>query len=129
MNEEDRIKELEKKVEELSYIHGICDKFGSYQSLCKDAEIINFFLINPEHKRRYIELINNFTHQGWAKSTIEKHLSGLTKKRILWRTHLPGEYVINDDMSKDMDLLVQYLIGGSLYRLAKKSWEKSDYRY
>ena len=128
MATEERIKELEKKVEELSYIHGISDKFGTYQSLCKDAEILMFFLANKEQKRRYCELIDNFTGKGWGKSTIEKHLHDLTEHGILKRTHLPGEYEISYDLSGDMDLLVHYLVGDSLYRLAKKSWEKEDYR-
>ena len=129
MNEETRIKELEKKVEELSYIHGIADRFGSFQSLRKDAEIVMFFLSNPGFKRRYIELINEFQYKGWATSTIEKHLHNLTKRGVLNRTRLPGEYEVTDNLSKDMDLLVQHLVGDSLYSLAKKSWEKKDYLY
>ncbi len=124
-----RIKELEKKVEELSFIHGICDKFGNYQSLCKDSEIVLFFLNNKENKRRYCELIDNFTGKRWGKSTVEAHLHNLTKRGIIRRTHLPGEYEIAYDMSQDADLLIRYLVGDSLYRLAKKSWEKKDYRY
>jgi hypothetical protein len=129
MDYESKIKELEKKVEELSFIHGISDKFGTYQSLCKDAEIIMFFLANTGHKRRYIELIDNFTSKGWSRSTTEVHLHKLTKYGILKRTRLPGEYEIEYNMSRDMDMLVHYLIGDSLYRLAKKSWEKEDYQY
>ena len=129
MATEERIKELEKKVEELSYIRGISDKFGTYQSLCKDAEILMFFLANKEQKRRYCELIDNFTGKGWGRSTIEKHLRDLTEHGILRRTHLPGEYEVNYDLSRDMDLLVHYLVGDELYRLAKKSWKKEDYRY
>ena len=129
MTTEERIRELEKKVEELSFIRGISDVFGSYRSLQKDAEIILFFLANKEHKRRYIEVIDNFTGKGWGKSTIEKHLSDLTIRGILKRTHLPGEYEIAHNMSRDMDTLIHYLVGDSLYRLAKKSWEKGDYRY
>ena len=128
MATEERIKELEKKVEELSYVHEISAKFGTYLSLCKDAEILMFFLANKEQKRRYCELIDNFTGKGWGRSTIEKHLRDLTKHGILKRTHLPGEYEIAYDMSRDMDMLVHYLVGDSLYRLAKKSWEKEDYR-
>jgi hypothetical protein len=127
MDEENRIKELEKQVEELSYIHGICDKFGTYQSLKKDADIILFFLSNPEKKRRYIEVIDNFT--GWGRSTIETHLRNLTRRGILEKTHLPGEYELAQDMSRDMDTLVYYLVGDSLYRLARKSWEKKEYLY
>lgn len=124
-----RIKDLEKQVEKLSFIHGICDKFGTYQSLQKDVDIVMFFLNNDGHRRRYIELINRFTSKGWGRSTIEKHLRDLTEHGILKRTHLPGEYEVNYDLSRDMDLLVHYLVGDSLYRLAKKSWEKEDYRY
>jgi len=129
MTTEDEIKKLEKKVEELSYIHGICDKFGTYQSLQKDVEIIMFFLNNSGHKRRYIEVIDNFTDKRWGKSTIEKHLRDLTERGILKRTHLPGEYELDYDLSRDMDLLIHYLVGDSLYRLAKKSWEKRDNQY
>ena len=124
MNEEDRIKDLEKQVEKLSFVRGISDKYGSYKSLQKDAEIIMFFLANTGHKRRYIELINEFQYKGWAKSTIEKHLSNLTKKGVLNRTSLPGEYEVADNLSNDMDLLVQHLVGDSIYKLARKSWEK-----
>jgi hypothetical protein len=129
VEDEMRIKELEQKVEELSFIHGICDKFGTYQSLQKDVDIVMFFLNNDGNKRRYIEVVDNFTGKGWGRSTIEKHLRDLTERGILRRTHLPGEYEVNYDLSRDMDLLVHYLIGDSLYRLAKKSWEKEDYRY
>jgi len=127
--QEQRIKDLEKQVEELSFIHGICDKFGTYQSLRKDAEIIMFFLSNEGHKRRYIELINRFTCKGWGKSTIERHIQDLKGNAIIRRTCLPGEYEIAYDLSRDMDLLIHYLVGDYLYRLAKKSWEKEDYRY
>jgi len=129
MATEERIKELEKKVEKLSYIHAISDKFGTYQSLCKDAEILMFFLANKEQKRRYCELIDNFTGKGWGRSTVETHLHKLTERRILERTSLPGEYQITYDMSRDLDMLVHYLIGDSLYRLAKKSWKNNDYIY
>jgi hypothetical protein len=129
MDYETRIKELEKKVKELSFIHGISDKFGTYHSLQKDAEIIMFFLANTGYKRRYIELIDNFTSKGWGRSTIETHLHKLTKHGILKRTNLPGEYSVDFDLSRDMDMLVHYLIGDSLYRLAKKSWENKDYLY
>ena len=80
-----------------------------------------FFLANAENKRRYIEVIDNFTDKEWGKSTIEKHLRDLTEHSILKRTNLPGEYEINYDLSKDMDLLIHYLVGDSLYRLGKKS--------
>ena len=126
--EELRIKELEKKVEELSFVRGITDKFGTYVSLQKDADIILFFLANPEHKRRYIEVIKNYTGK-WSSSTIEAHLHNLTKRGILSKTRLPGEYEIAYNLSNDMDLFVQYLVGASLYNLAKKSWEKKDYHY
>jgi len=129
VEEEIRIKDLEKQIEELSFIHGICDKFGSYLSLRKDVDIVMFFLVNAENKRRYVEIIDNFTGKGWGRSTIEKHLRDLTAHGILKRTHLPGEYEIAYDLSRDMDLLIHYLIGDSLYRLAKKSWEKEEYRY
>ena len=128
IEQEMRIKELEKQIEQLSFVRGINDKFGSYKSLKKNAEIVMFFLASSENKRRYVEVIDNFKGM-WGKSTIEKHLSDLTKKGILSRTHLPGEYEVAYDMSRDMDMLVQYLIGSSLYNLAKKSWEKKDYRY
>ena len=129
IEDEMRIKDLEKQVEELSFIHGICDKFGTYQSLCKDTEIIMFFLSNEGHKRRYIELINRFTCEGWGKSTIERHIQDLKGNQIIRSTDLPGEYEIANNLSKDMDSLVHYLVGESLYRLAKKSWEKRDYQY
>jgi len=32
-------------------------------------------------------------------------------------------------MSDDMDMLVHYLIGDSLYNLARESWEKNDYKH
>ena len=124
MTTEDEIKKLEKQVDELSYIHGICDKFGTYQSLRKDAEIVMFFLNNKDNKRRYCELIDNFTDKRWGKSTVETHLHNLIKRRILEKTNLPGEYILSSDVSTDMDMLVHYLIGDSIYKLARKSWEK-----
>jgi len=129
IEQEMRIKELEEQVEQLTFIHGICDKFGTYQSLCKDAEIIMFFLESKEQTRRYIEVVNYFKPRMWSTSTIERHLRILKKNMVLVKGDLPGEYRLDRDMSEDVDSMLHYVIGDSLYRLAKKYWGENDYGY
>ena len=121
--QEQRIKELEKQVKDLTHVRGIVDAFGSYKSLKKDAEIIQFFLRKENNFARWIEVVTYFTQYGWAKSTIESHLRNLKRKRILTDGALPGEYKLHEYLSKDMDLLVQWLVESEIYDLAKKSWE------
>lgn len=123
-----KIQDLEKKVEELSYIHGICDAFGSYQALNKDAQIIMFFLATEDRTKRYIEIVDKFTARGWGVSTIENHLRHLKEKGILTKGDLPGEYRLEYDMAEDVDTLLHYLLG-DLYRLGKTSWGSKDYRF
>ena len=123
---ENRIKELEKQVKDLEFVRGLCDKFGSYKSLKKDAEMIYYFVKKEKHLARWIEIMRAFKQRGWAKSTIENHLHNLSKRYILVKGDLPGEYKLNLDISADMDELAKWVLG-DIYEMAKRNWEKKGY--
>ena len=116
------IKELEKQVKDLEFVHGLCDKFGSYKSVKKDAEILWFFYNKEKHMARWIEIIRAFKQRGWAKSTTENHLNTLCKQHMLVKGDLPGEYKLNREISFDMGRLARWLLG-DIYSLAIKNLE------
>ena len=122
------IRYLKKKIKDLEFVHGLCDKFGSYKSVQKDAEILWFFYNKEKHLARWIEIITAFKQRGWAKSTIENHLNTLCKQHMLVKGDLPGEYKMNREIADDMDRLAEWLLG-YIYILAKKTSEnKSRYQ-
>ena len=126
IEQEERIKELEKKIKDLEFVHGLCDKFGSYKSIKKDAELIFFFITKTDQVARWIEIIDAFKQKGWAKSTIENHLRNLFDKGVLVKGNLPGEYRLHRDLSYDMDILASFILG-KIYELGKKTWENKRY--
>jgi len=128
-DEENQIKNLEKQIEQLKFIRGITDKFGTFQSLKKDIELINYFLQKENCTRRYIELITYFERLGWSKSTVEHHLRHLHQVGVLEGGAFLGEHKLCEDVSSDMDLLIQILIGEDIYSQAKRAWkDKVNYQ-
>ena len=126
LEQEKYVKELEKQVRDLSFVHGVCDRFGSYLSLKKDVELIWFFLRKKDHVARWVEVIHVFMRRGWAKSTVENHLRNLLRIGVLVKGGLPGEYVLDRSLSEDMDELARWVLG-DIYRLARESWRNKVY--
>lgn len=131
---EEQIQELEKQVTDLSFIRGICDRFGTYRSLMKDVEIINYFRRNTEGKSiRWKQLDQYFKRQRWAESTVINHLKRLHGYGILkGREGFKGEYSLNldsseyNDFTSDMDKLIEIIMGRELYDLAKENWNEKE---
>jgi DNA repair ATPase RecN len=116
---------LQKHINELISVKGIVDKFGTYKSLMKDFEIVNYFLKKPKGTSiRWKELDEYFKSLGWPKSTILCHLKRLHDLGLLKYQHgFKGEYILDlssteyNGFLSDIDILIKFILGEDLYQL------------
>lgn len=104
----------------------IFNKWGTFQSLQKDAQLVKYFLARPETDVRQKTIIEHFKGEMSAK-TVREHLKKLVKKGILDENPLyRGTYVFVPSnyrrMGVDMDKLVRAIVGEDIYELARAIW-------
>jgi len=120
------IKELQDSLQEREDIKTFFSKWGTFLSLKKDIQIIQFFLSMPGQDIRQKTVINTFT--SWDKSTVRNHLYRLLQKGILKETGFRGSYRLNKtayiDMAKDVDEIASIILGRDLYEMALSQHEQ-----
>ena len=57
------------------------NKYGTYQSLKKDAELLFFFIHRPDEEIRQKNIIIYFS--SWSPKTVRRHLKRLVEKKII----------------------------------------------
>lgn len=105
------------------------NKYGTYQSLKKDAELLYFFIYKPDEEIRQKNIIIYFSK--WSPKTVRRHLKRLVEKKVITEssdfcgTHIfhPGYH---RGMAVDMDSLARVILGDELYMLAKSCWEINE---
>lgn len=115
----------QKQINELISVRGIVDKFGTYKSLMKDFEIVNYFRKKPKGTSiRWKELDEYFKSLGWPQSTIIFHLNRLHNLGVIKYQHgFKGEYILDlssteyNGFLSDIYILIKYILGEELYQL------------
>lgn len=106
----------------------IFNKWGTYRSLQKDAEIVKYFIKRPEQDIRQKTIIEKFKGK-MAPITVRKHLYNLVEKGILEENpQYPGTYAFVPyhyrRMGIDMDRLVKTIVGQDIYDIAVTIWKE-----
>ncbi len=113
---------------ELEYIF---NRWGTYQSLQKDLDIVKFFMERPEEKIRQKTIIQHFEGKMSAK-TVREHLYRLAEKQILKWNVFKETYIFFPkryrDLGMDMDILLRAITWKEVYDLAQCIWfEKNQF--
>ena len=103
-------------------IEYVFSRYGTYQSLQKDAEIMRFFLENQRERIRQKTVIDRFKGLMTPK-TVREHLYRLVEKGLLEEVpDFKGTYMFFPmgfrEFAVDMDRLVRVLVGQEIYDCA-----------
>ena len=102
------------------------NKYGTYQSLKKDVELLSFFIYKPNEEIRQKNIIIHFS--SWSPKTVRRHLKRLVEKKIITESSdFRGTYIFRPgyhrSITVDMDSLASVILGDKLYMLTKSCWE------
>lgn len=133
-NKNSEISSLRKQVEDLQFVRGISDCYGTYRSLQKTLDMLYYIrdMVSRCGSVRWIEIVKHFKSYRWKETTVEYHLKKLREEGIIIdkRVGIKGEYVIDEEKlgkkCEDFDNLVKCIVGSRIYDLAKESWIKKQ---
>ena len=121
--------ELKKRITEFNNIKGVIGKFGTYKSLSKDIEILEFIMKNPIEKIRQKTLIQHFNK--WSDKTVIRHLKKLVKNNLFIESdEFKGTYYLNPECIKDtkfdMELIARYILGDKIFELSISNYIEKE---